>query len=70
MIDKHLVVISKHWHEPFIRISITDLDLKVVIPLEDFATALAHEIGANPEMVQHTFDKIVTKLKQETARAV
>jgi len=70
MIDKHLVVISRNWHEPFVRVSITDLDLKVVMSMEDFAAALAHEIGANTEMVQQTFDGIITKMKQETARAV
>jgi hypothetical protein len=70
MIDKHLVVISRNWHEPFIRVSITDLDLKVVMSMEDFAAALAHEIGADVEKVQQTFDNIVVKMKQETARAV
>ena len=70
MIDKHLVVISRNWHEPFIRVSITDLDMKVVMSMEDFAAALAHEIGADTERVQHTFENIITKMKQETARAV
>lgn len=70
MIDKHLVVISRNWHEPFIRVSITDLDMKVVMSMEDFAAALAHEIGADTERVQQTFENIITKMKQETARAV
>ncbi len=70
MIDKHLVVISRNWHEPFIRVSLTDLDLKVVMALEDFAAAVAYEIGADPDKVQSTFDRIVTKMKQETTRAV
>ena len=70
MIDKHLVVISRNWHEPFIRVSITDLDMKVVMSMEDFAAALAYEIGADTERVQQTFENIITKMKHETARAV
>ena len=39
--------------------------LKVVLPLEDFAIALAHEIGANPEKVQQTFDKMIEGLEKD-----
>ena len=70
MIDKHLVVVSRQWHEPFIRVSLTDLDIKVVMGLEDFAIAVAHEIGADPEKVAATFDKIVTGMKRETAKVM
>jgi hypothetical protein len=70
MIDRHLVVVSRNWHEPFIRVSVTDLDMKVVMSLEDFASALAHEIGADTDRVQATFNKIIEKIKQETAKAM
>jgi hypothetical protein len=70
MLDKHLVVISRKWNEPFIRVSVTDLDIKIVMSLEDFAAAVAHEIGANTEVVQNTFDKIVNALKAESSKVM
>ena len=66
--DKHLVVVSRKWHEPFIRVSITDLDLKVVMSLEDFAVALSGEIGANPAKVSEAFQKVVDGMKRETSK--
>ena len=66
--DKHLVVVSRKWHEPFIRVSITDLDLKVVMSLEDFAVALSTEIGANPAKVSEAFQKVVDGMKRETSK--
>lgn len=70
MIDRHLVVVSRKWHEPFIRVSVTDLDLKVVIPLEDFAQAVARETGLNADKLTAAFDKVVSGLKAETARVM
>ena len=70
MLDKNLIVVSRNWHEPFIRVSITDLDLKVVMTLDDFATAFAYEIGAERTQVAKTFEKVVDKMKSETAKAL
>jgi len=41
-----------------------------VMSLEDFAAAVAHEIGANTEVVQNTFDKIVNALKAESSKVM
>lgn len=70
MIDKHLVVVSRKWHEPFVRVSVTDLDIKVVISLEDFAQAVAHDTGLDATKLSAAFDKVITELKKETAKAV
>ena len=68
--DQHLVVISKNWHEPFIRLSVTDLDLKVVMALDDFATAVAQEAGVREEIISAVFERVVKQMKHETTKII
>lgn len=68
--ERHLVVVSRHWHEPFIRVSVTDLDIKVIMTLEDFGQAFAAEAGVDQDMVAAVIDKVVAKMKAETARVM
>lgn len=68
--DQHLVVVSKNWHEPFIRLSVTDLDLKVVMALDDFAAAVAQEAGVRDEIITAVFERVVKQMKQETTKII
>jgi len=68
--EKHLVVIGRKWHEPFIRMSVTDTDLKIVTSLEDFALAFAVETGVPQEKVLAGFAAVVKALKSETTQIV
>lgn len=68
--DQHLVVISKNWHEPFIRLSVTDLDLKIVMALDDFATAVAQEAGVRGEIINAVFERVVKQMKHETTKII
>jgi acetylglutamate kinase len=42
------VVISKHWHQPEIAFGFDADGVRLTIPVEDFAKALAAELGAEP----------------------
>lgn len=68
--DQHLVVISKNWHEPFIRLSVTDLDLKIVMALDDFAAAVAQEAGVREEIINAVFERVVKQMKHETTKII
>ena len=68
--DQHLVVISKNWHEPFIRLSVTDLDLKIVMALDDFAAAVAQEAGVREEIISAVFERVVKQMKHETTKII
>ena len=65
--DRHLVVVSRQWHEPFIRVSVTDLDIKVVMGLEDFAQAVSQELGRD---VAAAVQRVIDGMKRETSRAL
>lgn len=45
--EKHAVRISRDWHNPTIKIDITNESIGVSMALSDFLTAVATEIG-NP----------------------
>lgn len=68
--DRHLVVVSRKWHEPFIRVSVTDLDIKVVMTLDDFTQAAAAEAGVDPARLSAVFEKVVSAMKAETAKVM
>ena len=42
------VVISKHWHQPEITFGFDADGVRLSVPIEDFARALAAELGATP----------------------
>lgn len=66
--DKHLVVISREWHEPFVRVSVTDLDLKIVVTLADFVQAVEAETGISG--LGPGVEQVLAKLKRETTKAI
>lgn len=66
--DKQLVVVSRKWHEPFIRVDVTTVGIGVTMTLEDFVQALAHEVGL--ETLQAAAERVVAGMKQETSRAM
>lgn len=68
--EKNLVVVSREWHKPNIRVSIDDIGVAVSMLLPDFLHALALELNADPEAIFAAADKIVSGMKQETARAM
>ena len=65
--ENQYIVISRKWHEPSIRIDITDSGIGITITLDDFITALGVEAKVN----LHTEAKrVIDGLKQETTRVV
>lgn len=68
--DKQLVVVSRKWHEPFIRVDVTQVGVGVTMTLEDFVRALATESGTDMGALLHAGDKVVSAMKQETSRVM
>src|SRR5687767_11401322 len=50
--DRHVVVISRHWNNPEIKISVTDVLLAISMPLPEFTKALATELGAGNGQIE------------------
>lgn len=65
--DKQLVVVSRKWHEPFIRVDVTTVGIGVTMTLEDFVQALGAEAGVD---LQAAAERVVTGMKQETGKAM
>ena len=65
--DKSIVVVSRKWHEPFIRVDVTTVGIGVTMTLEDFVTALEAETG---QTLQAAAVRIVSTMKQETAKVM
>lgn len=65
--DKQLVVVSRKWHEPFIRVDVTTVGIGVTMTLEDFVEALSHEAGVD---LRAAAERVVAGMKTETSRAM
>lgn len=65
--DKQLVVVSRKWHEPFIRVDVTTVGIGVTMTLEDFVQALGQEAGVD---LQAAAERVVAGMKQETSKAM
>ena len=65
--DKQLVVVSRKWHEPFIRVDVTTVGIGVTMTLEDFVQALGAETGTD---LQAAAERVVAGMKSETSRAM
>lgn len=65
--ENQLVVVSRKWHEPFIRIDVTSVGIGVTMTLDDFIAALEHEAGAP---LREAAARVVSGMKQETAQIV
>ena len=65
--ENQLVVVSRKWHEPFIRVDITSIGIGITMTLDDFITALEHETGAP---LTEAAKRVVSGMKQESSKIV
>jgi hypothetical protein len=65
--DKQLVVVSRKWHEPFIRVDVTEVGIGVTMTLEDFVQALEAESGAD---LAAAAQRVIDGLKKETGKVM
>jgi len=65
--DKQLVVVSRKWHEPFIRVDVTEVGIGVTMTLEDFVQALETESGAS---LTAAAQRVIDGLKKETSKVM
>lgn len=65
--DKQLVTITRKWHEPFIRVDVTEIGIGVTMSLEDFVIALAKESGANEPGLIKSAERVCAGMKKETS---
>lgn len=65
--DKQLIVISREWHEPFIRVDVTEAGIGITMTLEDFILALETETG---HALTEAAKKVIASVKRETARVM
>lgn len=63
--DKQLVVVSRKWHEPFIRVDVTTIGIGITMTLEDFVQALELETGAS---LRAAAERVVSGMKSESVR--
>lgn len=66
--DKQLVVVSRKWHEPFIRVDVTEIGIGVTMTLEDFVLALEKEAGCGP--LSAAAARVIAGVKGETSKAM
>jgi hypothetical protein len=76
---KAVVLVSREWHEPRIRIQVSVEGVSIAMELEDFLQAMVQETG-NPAVVMTqagllkrlrlAADRVVMGMKTETARIV
>ena len=65
--EKTLVVVSRKWHEPFIRVDITGVGIGITMTMEDFVEALRQETGHD---VRDGAERIIKFMKQESSKAL
>lgn len=68
--DNHLVAVSRKWHEPFIRVDVTEIGIGITMTLEDFVLALAQEAKVAPDTLLPAADRVVAGMKKETAKVM
>ena len=76
---KHAIVISRDWHNPTIKIDVTEEGISIGMSLADFLAAIAEEYG-NPARTitksQHlarlrvAADAVTASMKNETVRVM
>lgn len=65
--EKSLVVVSRKWHEPFIRLDVTNIGIGITMTLDDFIEALERESGAS---VRAAAVRVIDGMKQESGKIV
>lgn len=68
--ERQLVSVSREWHNPFIRVDVTEVGIGITMTAEDFLIALAQEVGLNPAAVLKAGDAVVAKMKKESAKVM
>lgn len=69
---RHVVVISRHWNNPEIKISVTDTLIAIAMGLPEFLKALAMELGdpeAEPKLTRAAV-QVTERMKAETKRVM
>lgn len=69
---RHVVVITRHWKNPEIKISVTDNLIAIAMTLPEFLTSLALELG-DPEIeakLTAAAVRVTEKMKAETVRVM
>jgi hypothetical protein len=65
--EKTLVVVSRKWHEPFIRVDVTGVGIAVSMTMEDFIEAIRQETGHD---VSAAARRVIEFVKQESTKAM
>lgn len=68
--EKQLVTIMRKWHEPFIRIDVTEVGIGVTMPLEDFVEALAREMKVDINGLKEAGERVLIGMKRETTKVM
>lgn len=58
--DREIIVISKHWHSPEIKVRVDAAGMEISTTLEDFVRALAAELPHPAKML--TRDRVTTQI--------
>lgn len=67
--NDNTVVISRYWHNPEVNVTLNLEGIKIVVSLDDFCWALAHETGQQAGEIQAAKDRILAKLKEASIHA-
>jgi hypothetical protein len=66
--DKQLIVVSRKWHEPMIRVDVTEVGIGVTMTLEDFVLALEQEAGCGRLLA--AAERVIAGMKRETGKVM
>lgn len=58
------LVISRHWGNPEIKITVDEEGIALAVSLDDFCRALAHELGVDPDAAVGAKDVVLRKIKE------
>jgi hypothetical protein len=62
--EKQLITVSRKWHEPMIRVDVTEVGVGITMTLEDFVIALEHESGHG--LLLAAAGRVIAGMKKET----
>lgn len=68
--EKQLVTVTRKWHEPFIRVDVTEVGIGVTMTFEDFILAMSHETGIAPATLLAGAERVLAGMKRETAKVM
>ena len=79
MTEKEQVVISRHWNNPHIRVTVTNALIGIEMLLEDYITAVVEEMGNPTKLVTRAqlkkqmtaaSEEVCRKMKQATTKVM